>query len=466
MSEKIKIFGQLESGVVGGYVTDITQIEGLEVALQNATNAIKTAKSAVYDSATQKIIFKDQDGTQIFNLDSTPFIKDGMLENVEIIEDKLVFSFNTDSGKQNVKIPITDIFNPDNYYTKTQIDGIAKTSEAVTIAGGPLADDIGTYTGWPDSWKTADGNIQIPADCTLQEIVTVLFLKVKNGSVSWSSPSWSPSLGAPTVELKNGDEDAIGKTYEVGTKITSIVTTNNTVSNNKRTSALTASEGYFESLDGDWKNTSKSVSVDGSTSGSITAAKIWNGETTTSSEHTVTEGVNKFKATQSGITASVGALPSTTVYASTNTKKIISETKAVLNDTAPASKALTSYTEKTVTGVRYMFWGGNPIVPSGNIDSAYVRNNFSARGGSSAAGAATVTIKADGLNYLYVAVPAGKSLVDMYPASGGQLASVLGEVKRYQVNVEGLNGFAASQYTVYEYRPLATLGEDYTVIIN
>lgn len=36
----------------------------------------------------------------------------------------LVISFNTDAGKQDINIPLTEIFDPSNYYTKSQIDNI------------------------------------------------------------------------------------------------------------------------------------------------------------------------------------------------------------------------------------------------------------------------------------------------------------------------------------------------------
>ena len=45
-----------------------------------------------------------------------------MVSNVEIVNGKLVISFNTDAGKQNIEITLSDIFNPNNYYTKEQID--------------------------------------------------------------------------------------------------------------------------------------------------------------------------------------------------------------------------------------------------------------------------------------------------------------------------------------------------------
>ena len=51
---------------------------------------------------------------------------DGMIENVSIETisgvSYLVIDFNTASGKEDIQIPLTDIFDPSNYYTKAQID--------------------------------------------------------------------------------------------------------------------------------------------------------------------------------------------------------------------------------------------------------------------------------------------------------------------------------------------------------
>ena len=56
------------------------------------------------------------------NIDTTSFVKDGMVNNVEVVEGNLVITFNTDSGKENIIIPLTEIFNPESYYTKEEVD--------------------------------------------------------------------------------------------------------------------------------------------------------------------------------------------------------------------------------------------------------------------------------------------------------------------------------------------------------
>ena len=78
---------------------------------------------ASYDSTNHLILFKHQ-STTLFSLDAAAFVKDGMVDTVTITGGNLVITFNTDAGKQDISIPITDIFNPANYYDKDDVDGL------------------------------------------------------------------------------------------------------------------------------------------------------------------------------------------------------------------------------------------------------------------------------------------------------------------------------------------------------
>lgn len=79
-----------------------------------------------YNSRNAKIYFYAKgkpktDENILATLDARPFVKDGMVNNVYISNNTLVITFNTDSGKIPIAVPLTSIFNPNNYYTRTQI---------------------------------------------------------------------------------------------------------------------------------------------------------------------------------------------------------------------------------------------------------------------------------------------------------------------------------------------------------
>lgn len=101
------------------------------------------ADSVKYNSTTKYVEFYHGTtaGTKVFEYDASPFLIDGMVSNVEIKTVAgsgtcLVISFNTDAGKQDINIPISEIFDASNYYTKAEVDAelSGKTDTATTSA--------------------------------------------------------------------------------------------------------------------------------------------------------------------------------------------------------------------------------------------------------------------------------------------------------------------------------------------
>ena len=209
-----------------------------------------------------------------------------------------------------------------------------KTVEDIQIAGGPLANDVAESNEvWP--WKDEAGNKIIPAGKSIQEILSAMFLKVVDGTVAWSNASWSPSLTAPTVALSSNGP------VEVGSKVKVSTLTAGTATAGKRSATCTCSQGYFEAdasgnVTGSHKSGNKTISVDASISGTATYSWLWNNAATeitvNSTELTVVEGSNTVKVTQSGQTASVNALPTTKVFAATNTKAVLPNVSATFTD--------------------------------------------------------------------------------------------------------------------------------------
>lgn len=245
----------------------------------------------------------------------------------------------------------TEILTGDESFGKNA--DASTITEDIVVAGGPLANEV--TDNWPEGWMK-DGNRVIPAGTTVQAILRDLFLKPINGTVSWGKISWNPSLGNPTVTLSSNGP------AEIGSTVTCTVTANSNVSGNTRTATCAASQGHFTSVDGAYVSGNKTVSETGSTSGSVALAHTWNGTAVSNFESgstalKITSGENKFITNQSGITASVNALPETTVYASTNTKSVVENVSATLTDSASSTartKSLTSSSYDTITG--YYRW--------------------------------------------------------------------------------------------------------------
>ena len=86
----------------------------------------KTVSDIVYLGDEKKIVFNDANGNELGSINASEFIKDGMVSDVKIDNDNLVIAFNTDSGHDEISISLSDIFDPNNYYIKEDVDDALK----------------------------------------------------------------------------------------------------------------------------------------------------------------------------------------------------------------------------------------------------------------------------------------------------------------------------------------------------
>ena len=133
-------------------------------------------------------------------VDGSTWVKDGMVESAAIVGNNLEITFNTDSGKEKISVPLTDIFNPDNYYNKTEIDSkfenVTISDEYVTsienVQGASGSSVLKVKTN-----KNAEGtNVQLPhlgSKIEFNSRENMLFLK--NGLDTISQVNLSPLNG-------------------------------------------------------------------------------------------------------------------------------------------------------------------------------------------------------------------------------------------------------------------------------
>ena len=123
-----KLEGKADKSDIPTKTSDLTNDSGFI-----DTTALATLfDGAEYDSTTKRINFKHGSNILAY-VDATDFIKDGMVESVVIENGYVVITFNTDAGKEAIKIDITDIFNPSNYYDKTAINGLLEGKQNVIL---------------------------------------------------------------------------------------------------------------------------------------------------------------------------------------------------------------------------------------------------------------------------------------------------------------------------------------------
>ena len=473
----------------GKYDNLVTGVSDSDKVLSLSDKVLSATISLSYDEENKKIKLLGKEGADLGEVDASAFIKDGMLDDVEIVEASeenpvgenksgkyIVFTWKVLDGETKTDfIAVSDL--AESYVAGNAIEitasneigvvvaesseseinylvndnglkvsemgaNVTRTTEAIQIAGGPLANDIAEKNEvWPTGWTDESGNKIIPEGKSLQEILSALFLKVIYGTVKWGGITWSPSVNAPTVSLSSNGP------VEVGSKVKVSTLTAGTANGGKRSATCTTSQGYFDTVGGTYNSGNKTVSVNGSVSGTAILDCTWNDVATEitvdNTELEVAEGVNTIKVVQSGQTASVEALPETTVYASTNTKNVIENTSATLSDSKPEDKELTNSNTDTITGAYYAFIGYSDTIVS-TSDEIRALNNGSMLGKGSVG--TTETVYTIDKNYMIVALPTGWDFT--IQNSLGQDAQRNSFENSGKVNVVLPNG-AEKEYTVY-----------------
>lgn len=147
LASAVEDFGTIGSGGSGEYAT--------------LGDLLNLGASIEYDSEAHEIYLKNSNDETLATVDASDFIVDGMVDNVYIdgsFEPALVIEFNTDAGKQDIEIPLSEIFDPSNYLTKAEIQSNYATKSYVdgTFLSGASYDassHVLTLTS-PDSTKT------------------------------------------------------------------------------------------------------------------------------------------------------------------------------------------------------------------------------------------------------------------------------------------------------------------------
>lgn len=133
-------------------------------------------------------------------VDGSTWVKDGMVESAAIVGNNLEITFNTDSGKEKISVPLTDIFNPDNYYDKAAIDrkfeNVSISDEYVTEISN-VQNASGSSVLWVKTNKNTEGK-SVSLDNLgnkLQFDSTTNKLYLKNGMVEVSRADLSTLKG-------------------------------------------------------------------------------------------------------------------------------------------------------------------------------------------------------------------------------------------------------------------------------
>ena len=200
--------------------------------------------SGYYDTSTHKIYLRH--GTDVLSeIDANDFIKDGMVDTAYVQGSYLVISFNGDADKIPVEVPISDIFNPNNYYTAAQINSAAYLQSetdpvfSASAAAGIQSSDItnwnsktnntGTITGitMNGASKGTSGVVDLGTVVT-SETDPVFSASAAAGIQSSDITNWNSktnNTGTITGITMNGASKGTSGVVDLGTVITSYTET-------------------------------------------------------------------------------------------------------------------------------------------------------------------------------------------------------------------------------------------------
>lgn len=129
MANEKQIVKRTKNGVVQYFGTHTDAVQFVDGNTKHAlTDYVVTHVTLETNQQDNKkyLLFKNSADSVVYRMDATELVKDGMLQSVSIItiggKEYLHFDFNTASGVTDIDIPLSDIFDSDLYYTKTEVN--------------------------------------------------------------------------------------------------------------------------------------------------------------------------------------------------------------------------------------------------------------------------------------------------------------------------------------------------------
>ena len=131
-----------------GHVVDIKKIQlnnlkisdvssGDKVLEVGGDGALSSVLNLTYDNGTKKINLTGKSNAVIATIDATDFIKDGMVQSVELEGNNLVITFNTDAGAEPISVDLSKFLD-----VYTAGNGIAIAGKSIAAKVDPATESF------------------------------------------------------------------------------------------------------------------------------------------------------------------------------------------------------------------------------------------------------------------------------------------------------------------------------------
>jgi hypothetical protein len=288
------------------------------------------------------------------------------------------------------------------------------TNKDIVVKGGPLDDD--TTDSWPEEW-TKEGKRIIPANTSLQQILTYLFNAtipgVVGGSAYWEK---TPAIGAPTTSITyNNQYGSTGTATSdvklpLGSQITFSYTANSNITNKTQKVSVYAyytqnsvnkPSGYFLDTATELTQTTKTTdvytqTVTATTSGTSVATATFNSSAITSGAQTYVTNTSslEYNVSNTGISVNPVNFDGHTFYAANNNGEkltdasknqvyTISGTQGITSSTPSNSKKIkvtgyipVFYGKYSDTNITSSFWTADKMTAKSLIETAPTSQNM------------------------------------------------------------------------------------------
>jgi len=162
-----------------------------------------------YDKNGNKIVFF-ANKKEIASIDTTDFVKDGMIESVELDGTVLKIIFNTESGKEEIDVDFKDIISGGTFYTKDEVD--SKLDEKADKSDIPSLDE---YAKTADVQAEIDNAVSGKADSSDVEAIEAQITPISSDITALKGKD--DELQA-AINLKAGQNDLVAETERASAK--------------------------------------------------------------------------------------------------------------------------------------------------------------------------------------------------------------------------------------------------------